>query len=62
MAGALSPQHGSVVINGLERKSSVEAELRIRCQTVFLPDRPWLPKNRLPRSLVNIVLIATTPK
>lgn len=55
MAGALSPQHGRVLINGLERKSSVEAELRIRCQTVYLPDRPWLPKNRTGREYLMAV-------
>ena len=43
MAGVLSPQHGKVLIDGLERKSTVEQELAIRQRTVFLPDRPWLP-------------------
>lgn len=55
VAGALSPQHGRVLINGLERKSSVAAELQIRCQTVFLPDRPWLPKNRTGREYLMAV-------
>lgn len=55
IAGALSPQHGRVIVNGLERKSSVEAELRIRCQTVYLPDRPWLPKNRTGREYLMAV-------
>lgn len=52
MAGTLSPQHGRVVINGLERKSTPEAELEIRRRTVYLPDRPWLPKNRTGREFL----------
>jgi ABC-2 type transport system ATP-binding protein len=49
MAGALQPQRGFVEINGLRRRSSVEAELKIRRQTVYLPDHPWLPANRTGR-------------
>jgi ABC-2 type transport system ATP-binding protein len=49
LAGTLSPQHGRVLINGFERKSTPEAELEIRRTSVFLPDRPWLPKNRTGR-------------
>lgn len=49
MAGTLSPQSGTVTIDGLVRKSSVEAELAIRRTTVYLPDKPWLPKNRTGR-------------
>ena len=52
MAGILTPQEGFVAINGLRRKSSVENELAIRRQTVFLPDRPWLPKNRTGREFL----------
>jgi ABC-type multidrug transport system ATPase subunit len=55
VAGALSPQHGRVLVNGLERKSTVEAELAIRMTTVFLPDRPWLPKNRTGREYLMAV-------
>lgn len=49
MAGTLSPQKGTVTIDGLVRKSTVEAELAIRRAAVFLPDKPWLPKNRTGR-------------
>lgn len=52
MAGVLSPQHGKVLIDGLERKSTVEQELAIRQRTVFLPDRPWLPKYRTGREFL----------
>lgn len=52
MAGILTPQEGFVTINGLRRKSSVENELAIRQQTVYLPDRPWLPKNRTGREFL----------
>ncbi|OYW17106.1 MAG: hypothetical protein B7Z55_13190, partial [Planctomycetales bacterium 12-60-4] len=55
MAGTLSPQHGHVRILGLERKSSAEAELSIRRQSVYLPDRPWLPKNRTGREYLMAV-------
>jgi ABC-2 type transport system ATP-binding protein len=55
MAGTLSPQHGRVLIQGLERKSTPEAELAIRRQTVYLPDRPWLPKNRTGREFLMAV-------
>jgi ABC-2 type transport system ATP-binding protein len=43
MAGVLSPQRGSVIINGLRRRSSPEEELEIRKRSVYLPDQPWLP-------------------
>ncbi|MDB5390279.1 MAG: hypothetical protein JWM11_5925 [Planctomycetaceae bacterium] len=52
MAGILSPQHGKVIIDGMERKSTVEHELAIRRRTVFLPDKPWLPKNRTGREFL----------
>jgi len=52
MAGVLTPQRGTVEINGLVRRSSVEAELAIRRQAVFLPDRPWLPKHRTGREFL----------
>jgi ABC-type multidrug transport system ATPase subunit len=55
MAGILSPQHGRVFIGGLERKSTAEAELTIRRLSVFLPDRPWLPKNRTGREYLTAV-------
>jgi ABC-2 type transport system ATP-binding protein len=45
VAGVLTPQQGRIRINGLERKSSPENELAIRRQTVYLPDRPWLPSS-----------------
>lgn len=52
MAGVLSPQHGTVEINGLPRRSTPENELEIRRQAVFLPDRPWLPKHRTGREFL----------
>lgn len=55
MAGSLSPQHGRVIIDGLERKSSPEAELQIRRKAVYLPDRPWLPRNRTGREFLSAV-------
>src|SRR6266853_2608732 len=52
IAGVLTPQHGYVEIEGHRRKSSVDAELAIRRQVVYLPDRPWLPKNRTGREFL----------
>jgi ABC-2 type transport system ATP-binding protein len=43
IAGAHSPQKGSVTIAGLRRRSSPEAELEIRRQTVYLPNEAFLP-------------------
>lgn len=52
MAGVLTPQRGTVEINGLLRRSTAEDELEIRGQAVFLPDRPWLPKHRTGREFL----------
>jgi ABC-type multidrug transport system ATPase subunit len=52
IAGVLSPQEGYIEIDGLRRKSSVENELAIRHRVVYLPDRPWLPKNRTGREFL----------
>jgi ABC-type multidrug transport system ATPase subunit len=52
IAGVLTPQHGYVEIDGLRRKSSIENELAIRRRVVYLPDRPWLPKNRTGREFL----------
>jgi ABC-type multidrug transport system ATPase subunit len=52
MAGVLSPQHGSVTVDGLRRRGSEEAELQIRKKTVYLPDQPWLPANRTGREFL----------
>ncbi len=52
MAGILAPQRGHVVIDGMRRRSSSEAELEIRRRVVYLPDQPWLPKDRTGREFV----------
>jgi ABC-type multidrug transport system ATPase subunit len=52
MAGVLSPQHGSVHIDGMLRRGSVEEELAIRKRSVYLPDQPWLPANRTGREFL----------
>lgn len=52
MAGTLSPQSGTVTIDGVPRKSSVESELAIRRSTIYLPDKPWLPKTRTGREFL----------
>lgn len=52
MGGALRPQHGQVVIDGRERRSSVEEELAIRRRAVYLPDQAWLPPLRTGREFL----------
>ncbi len=52
MAGVLQPQHGSVTVNGLRRRGSVEDEQAIRRQVVYLPDHPWLPAQRTGREFL----------
>lgn len=52
MAGVLAPLKGHVEIGGLRRRASVDDELAIRRQVVYLPDHPWLPKNRTGREFL----------
>lgn len=52
MAGVLHPQRGYVEIDGIRRRSSVENEAALRRRTVYLPDHPWLPKNRTGREFL----------
>ncbi len=52
IAGVACPAEGVVTINGLNRRASVEQELAIRQQTVFLPAEPWFPANLTGRNLV----------
>jgi ABC-2 type transport system ATP-binding protein len=52
LAGVLTPQRGTVLINGHRRRGSVEEELAIRRQVAYLPDQPWLPKNRTGREFL----------
>ena len=52
MAGVLSPQRGTVWIDGLKRRGSEEDELSIRKMTVYLPDQPWLPGNSTAREFL----------
>jgi ABC-2 type transport system ATP-binding protein len=52
MAGVLSPQRGTVWIDGLKRRGSEEEELAIRKMTVFLPDQPWLPPTQTGRQFL----------
>ncbi|MEZ5944669.1 MAG: ABC transporter ATP-binding protein [Planctomycetaceae bacterium] len=44
LAGVLSAQEGNVLIRGVERRSTPEAELQIRQWTTFIPDDLWTPK------------------
>jgi len=52
MAGVLSPQRGSILIDGMKRRGSEEEELAIRKRSVYLPDQPWLPANRTGREFL----------
>lgn len=52
MAGVLAPQKGYCEIDGLRRRSSEENELAIRKRVAYLPDHPWLPRNRTGREFL----------
>ncbi len=52
MAGVLSPQHGSVTIDGKRRRGSEEEEIAIRKMTVYLPDQSWLPLGQTGRDFL----------
>ena len=52
LAGVLKPQKGHVEIGGRRRRSSIDAERDIRREVVFLPDHPWLPRNRTGREFL----------
>lgn len=45
IAGLASPAEGTIRINGRVRRESVDVELAIRQETVFLPAVPWFPTN-----------------
>ena len=51
-AGVLPPQKGYVAIDGLRRRSSVEAELAIRRRVFYLPDQPFFPRERTAREFL----------
>ncbi|HUG94310.1 MAG TPA: ABC transporter ATP-binding protein [Planctomycetaceae bacterium] len=52
VAGVLAPQKGYVEINGWRRRRTESEELAIRRVVVYLPDHPWLPKNRTGREFL----------
>lgn len=52
MAGVLAPLKGHIEIDGLRRRASADDELAIRRRVVYLPDHPWLPKNRTGREFL----------
>ncbi|WP_165248995.1 ABC transporter ATP-binding protein [Paludisphaera soli] len=43
MAGVLSPQRGSVHVDGMLRKGDPDEEMAIRRRCVYLPDDLWMP-------------------
>lgn len=45
IGGLLCPLKGVVEIDGLRRRSSIEAEKTIRKKVVYLPDRAYLPQD-----------------
>jgi ABC-2 type transport system ATP-binding protein len=52
IGGVLAPQKGYVEINGWRRRRTEAEELSIRRVVVYLPDHPWLPKNRTGREFL----------
>nr|MBA2668930.1 ATP-binding cassette domain-containing protein [Gemmatimonadota bacterium] len=49
VGGVHAPQVGTVRIGGKVRRASVEEELAIRRQAVYLPDQLWMPRLRTGR-------------
>jgi ABC-type multidrug transport system ATPase subunit len=45
MAGVLSPQEGSIFVEGRKRRGSVDEELAIRQRVCFIPDSCWFPED-----------------
>lgn len=52
IAGIMSPIEGTVEINGLVRRSSIENEIAIRKQVFYLPDDDFLPITHTGRELL----------
>jgi ABC-type multidrug transport system ATPase subunit len=52
MAGVLHPQRGQVEIGGLVRRSTLENELAIRKQVIYLPTDAWLPEGATGREFL----------
>lgn len=52
IAGILSPQAGTVEIDGHRRRASVDEELAIRQRVAYLPDDPWFPESRTGREFL----------
>ena len=52
VAGVLCPLKGYVEINGRRRRETVDSELAIRKQVVYLPDHPWIPRNSTGREFL----------
>lgn len=62
LAGVVTPQKGTVTINGLVRKSSEAAELELRRIVSYLPDKPYLPASmQLRHFLVTIAELYEIP-
>ncbi|MCF6312088.1 MAG: ABC transporter ATP-binding protein [Verrucomicrobiales bacterium] len=55
MAGFLCPLEGQIKIDGVQRRSSVDAELAIRKKIAYLPDHPWLPSLKTGREFLMAV-------
>ena len=49
IGGVLQPQHGQVIVDGFQRRHSVDEEMAIRRRAVYLPDQAWLPQQRTGR-------------
>ncbi len=46
LGGVVAPTFGHVEVNGRQRRESVDDELQIRRECLFLPDDCWLPSDR----------------
>lgn len=55
MAGFLCPLEGQMKIDGIQRRSSIDAEISIRKKIAYLPDHPWLPSLKTGREFLMAV-------
>lgn len=51
-AGVLAPVEGQVIVDGKVRRSSVDEEIAIRKQVVYLPNEAWLPNELSGRDFI----------
>lgn len=52
LAGTLTPQKGTIEVDGMTRRRSEREEWEIRKRVAYLPDHPWLPMGQTGREFI----------